>query len=313
MCGLLKCCANCKYYEHIRVLDDEADWCHCPNRQGIISNDPNYVKSELSGDCKHYKQMTSEVKSLIEPDTWYYIDEDVRDEFIEDLYAVYREMCKVKSHAYVKICDFVKNHPTIKSARCIKFNSESFGVNYRSRYNPIYMFDVINYKDMKQELNKEIINKVIGDISMKSTIENNMFGKMTIDNDPICTEPSIVNQYINKKRATYEQEREQAIQKINEASPVGKAITNFITALKKAGLKDEQLPDFQRLWSHDCLTDTEKAAIKEIHTAYHCAMNKLHETCRECAAILVNCETFEQKMTVLQKYDIIDSDYKLKA
>ena len=56
-----------------------------------------------------------------------------------------------------------------------------------------------------------------------------------------------------------------------------------------------------------------KAAIKEIHTAYHLAMTKLYDKCRECLAILVNCETFEQKMTVLQKYDIIDSDYKLKA
>ena len=121
------------------------------------------------------------------------------------------------------------------------------------------------------------------------------------------------NPDIRKKRATYEKEREEAIQKINETSPVGKAITNFIAALKKAGLKEEMLPDFRMLWNDNCLTDAEKAAIKEVHTAYHLAMSKMLEKCRECVAILVNCETFEQKMTVLQKYDIIDSDYKLKA
>ena len=145
---------------------------------------------------------------------------------------------------------------------------------------------------------------------------NSVYGKaanlIAVD-DPICTEPSIVDQYINKKSATYEREREDAIQKVNEASLVGKAITNFIAALKKAGLKDEMLPNFNLLWNDNCLTDAEKATIKEIHTAYHLAMTKLHEKCRECLAILVNCETFEQKMTVLQKYDIIDSDYKLKA
>ena len=156
--------------------------------------------------------------------------------------------------------------------------------------------------------NKEINEKIARKLMM-----NSVYGKAVFDNDRACIEPSIVDQYVNKKRATYERERDEAIQKVNEASSVGKAITNFIAALKKAGLKDEMLPNFNLLWNDNCLTDAEKAAIKEIHTAYHIAMTKLHEKCRECLAILVNCETFEQKMTVLQKYDIIDSDYKLKA
>ena len=156
--------------------------------------------------------------------------------------------------------------------------------------------------------NKEINEKIARKLMM-----NSVYGKAVFDNDTICTEPSIVDQYVNKKSATYEREREDAIQKINEASSVGKAITTFIAALKKAGIKDEMLLNFNMLWNDNCLTDAEKAAIKEIHTAYHIAMTKLYEKCRECVAILVNCETFEQKMTVLQKYDIIDSDYKLKA
>ena len=211
MCELMKCCANCKYYEHISKLDDEVDWCNC--RGCPISDDPEYVKSEMSGNCAHYEQI-------------------------------------------------------------------------------------------RKEINERIARKIM---------MNSAYGKAVFDNDQICAESSIVNQYFNKKSATYEREREDAIQKINEASPVGKAITNFIAALKKAGLKDEMLPNFNMLWNDNCLTDTEKAAIKEIYTAYHLAMTKLHEKCRECVAILVNCETFEQKMTVLQKYDIIDSDYKLKA
>lgn len=149
--------------------------------------------------------------------------------------------------------------------------------------------------------------------TIKVEVNNMKMNNSAFDNDQICTEPSIVDQYVNKKSATYEREREDAIQKVNEASSVGKAITNFIAALKKAGLKDEMLPNFNLLWNDNCLTDAEKAAIKEIHTTYHLAMTKLHEKCRECVAILANCETFEQKMTVLQKYDIIDSDYKLKA
>ena len=211
MCELMKCCANCKYYEHIRELDNEVDWCNC--RECPISDDPEYVKSEMSGNCGHYEQI-------------------------------------------------------------------------------------------RKEINEKVARKIMN---------NSVYGKAAFGNDPICTEPSIVYQYINKKSAAYEREREDAIQKVNEASSVGKAITNFIAALKKAGIKDEMLPNFNLLWNDNCLTDGEKAAIKEIHTASHLAMTKLHEKCRECVAILANCETFEQKMTVLQKYDIIDSDYKLKA
>ena len=214
MCELMKCCANCKYYEHISKLDDEVDWCNC--RGCPISDDPEYAKSEMSGNCGHYEQIRKEIK----------------------------------------------------------------------------------------EINEKVARKIM---------MNSVYGKAAFGNDPICTEPNIVGQYINKKSATYEREREDAIQKVNEASSVGKAITNFIAALKKAGLKDEMLPNFNLLWNDNCLIDAEKAAIKEIHTAYHLAMTKMLEKCRECAAILVNCETFEQKMTVLQKYDIIDSDYKLKA
>lgn len=235
MCELMKCCVNCKYYEHIRELDDEVDWCNC--RGCPISDDPEYAKSEMSGYCGHYERL--EYKQYVEPTPT--LSQD-------------KSELKIGDRVCVNQCE---------------------------------------NKTIKVEVNK---------------MNNSVF-----DNNTICTEPSIVYQYIDKKRATYEREREDAIQKINEASSVGKAITNFIAALKKAGLKDDMLPTFNLLWNDNCLTDAEKAAIKEVHTAYHLAMDKLYETCRECAAILVNCETFEQKMTVLQKYDIIDSDYKLKA
>lgn len=315
MCGLMKCCVNCKYYEHIRELDNEVDWCHYPNQEGIISNDPNYVKSELSGDCEHYEQITlTQLKSRaqyepthIVPDTWYKVDDDSREMFIEDLYAAYLNLCSDKQIPSVTLNYFKQEYPELNRAECFRLNSAIVAVNYRTNYNDKYMREVINYKQLIKEINEKIARKIMN---------NSVYGKAVFhnfNNDPICTEPSIVDQYINKKQATYEREREQAIQKVNEASPVGKAITNFIAALKKAGLKDEMLPDFRMLWNDNCLTDAEKAAIKEVHTAYHLAMTKLHEKCRECVAILVNCETFEQKMTVLQKYDIIDSDYKLKA
>jgi hypothetical protein len=307
----MKCCVNCKYYEHIRELDNEVDWCHYPNQEGIISNDPEYVKSELSGHCQQYERI--EYKQYIEPtpynlthikpDTWYKVDDDSREMFTEDMYAAYVNLCNERKTPHESLKQFKTNYP-LHVGECFKLNSNTITVNYRTNYNDKYMQDVIDYKQLIKEINEKIARKIMN---------NSVFGKAAFDNDPICTEPSIIDQYSNKKRATYEKERDEAIRKINEASPVGKAITNFIAALKKAGLKDEMIPDFNMMWNDNCLTDAEKAAIKEVHTTYHLAMSKMLEKCRECVAILVNCETFEQKMTVLQKYDIIDSDYKLKA
>ena len=239
----------------------------------------------------------------IKLDTWYKVDDDSREAFIDDMYTAYVNLCNDRETPHESLKQFITNYP-LNIGECFKLNSNTGTLNYRTNFNDKYMRNVLDYKQIRKEINERIARKIMN---------NSVYGKAAFDNDPICTEPSIVDQYINKKRATYERERDEAIQKINEASPVGKAITNFIAALKKAGLKDEMLPNFNLLWNDNCLTDAEKAAIEEIHTAYHIAMTKLHEKCRECVAILVNCETFEQKMTVLQKYDIIDSDYKLKA
>lgn len=242
----------------------------------------------------------------IKPDTWYKVDDDSREAFIKDIYAAYINLCNERETPHEGLEQFKTNY-SLNTGECFRLNSDTLIINYRTNYNDKYMRDVIDYKQLIKEINERIARKIM---------MNSVYGKaanvIAVD-DPICTEPSIVDQYVNKKSATYGREREDAIQKINEASPVGKAITNFIASLKKAGLKDDMLPTFNLLWNDNCLTDAEKAAIKEIYTTYHLAMTKLHEKCRECVAILANCETFEQKMTVLQKYDIIDSDYKLKA
>lgn len=298
MCELMKCCVNCKYYEHIRELDNEVDWCNC--RGCPISDDLEYAKSEMSGNCGHYERL--EYKQYVEPTPT--LSQDKSDLKIGDRVCVAKTEGKA-SYEYILRCKGTIIDITFEPF----YNRTTYKVKIDDKINKYQEDGLFIFHKSKSLINiNQCENKTI-----KVEVNNMKMNNSVFDNYQICTEPSIVDQYSNKKRATYEREREDAIQKINEASSVGKAITNFIAALKKAGLKDEMLPNFNMLWNDNCLTDAEKAAIKEVHTAYHIAMDKLYETCRECEAILVNCETFEQKMTVLQKYDIIDSDYKLKA
>ena len=185
MCGLKKCCVNCKYYEHIRELDNEVDWCHYPNHEGIISNDPEYVKSELSGDCEQYEQITSKpqhVPTRIKPDTWYKVDNDSREMFIEDLYAAYLNLCDDKKIPSMILKSFKEEYPQLNKAECFRLNSAIVMVNYRSNYNDKYMQDVIDYKQLIKEINEKIARKIMN---------NSVYG-MAAMGDPICAEPSIV-------------------------------------------------------------------------------------------------------------------------
>ena len=56
--------------------------------------------------------------------------------------------------------------------------------------------------------NKEINEKIARKLMM-----NSVYGKAVFDNDTICTEPSIVDQYVNKKSATYEREKKMLYKK----------------------------------------------------------------------------------------------------
>ena len=72
--------------------------------------------------------------------------------------------------------------------------------------------------------NKEINEKIARKLMM-----NSVYGKaanlIAVD-DPICTEPSIVDQYINKKSATYEREKEDGSIVI-ETDPLYKDMAHF--------------------------------------------------------------------------------------
>ena len=222
MCRLMRCCINCKYYEHIRELDNEVDWCHCPNQEGVISHNPEYVKTELSGECEQYEQITSESEyepTHIIPDTWYKVDKDSREAFIQDVFAAYINLCNERKTPHESLRRFKANYQ-LNVGECFKLNSNTLTLNYRTNYNDKYMRNVLDYKQIRKEINERIARKIMN---------NSVFGKSAFDNDPICAQPSIVDQYLDKKRAIYEREKDAAINKLNEASPVGKAITNSIS------------------------------------------------------------------------------------
>jgi hypothetical protein len=161
------------------------------------------------------------------------------------------------------------------------------------------MQDVTDYKQLIKEINEKIARKIMN---------NSVYGKLGNTN-----EPDILMQYFNKKEKEYNDNRHAAIKKVYDNTTIGKAINTFIKAIQNANCKDVETPKFDSLWTNKFLTINELKAIDAANDEYHTNIMKLNNLCQECAAILVNCETFEQKMTVLQKYDIIDSDYKLKA
>lgn len=145
-------------------------------------------------------------------------------------------------------------------------------------------------------------NKCEGEINMNT----NMCGH------EIYVQQTIIDLYYQKKSAQYSAETQEAIATIHSNSVCGRAAKNYVNYLKKNGVNEKLIPDYRSLINEQMLTPTELKMIDELDDAYHTAMNNLNKKCQECSAILATCETFEQKMVVLQNYDIVDCLYKLK-
>lgn len=126
-------------------------------------------------------------------------------------------------------------------------------------------------------------------------------------------EQHIIDIWYNNKRQTIEDARHAQIKVVYESSVLGKAINTFLDTLHVLMTdKNERKPQFHDLFNEKYLTKLELQTIDKINDTANSKLAKLNNICKECEAILMTCETFDQKMTVLQNYDIVDSNYKIK-
>ena len=127
-------------------------------------------------------------------------------------------------------------------------------------------------------------------------------------------EQHIIDIWYNNKRRAIEDTRHKHIKIVYENSVLGTAVNTFLSTLNVLMTdKNERKPQFHDLFNEKYLTKLELESIDKINDTANSKLAKLEHTCEECNAILMTCETFDQKMTVLQNYDIVDSNYKIKS
>lgn len=168
----------------------------------------------------------------------------------------------------------------IEKAECLKYNSKTNTINYRSTYNPQYCQCYEVYKS---------------NVEVK---------KM----DPICNEgvcyshDPILENYFAEKRAELKKDYLAKRLQIIETSEVGKAAKAYIdAAIKACGTA----PSIDTLVTDMMLPRIAQDMLEQLHNELNIADKALHTKYNEVKYLLEIADTFEQKMSIYERYGIL--------
>ena len=68
---------------------------------------------------------------------------------------------------------------------------------------------------------------------------------------------------------------------------------------------------FDDVWTTKFLTKDEQNNLNHICNTYAQRIKQINDTIFQCEAMLDMCDTFKQKIDVLQKFKIIDNNYQI--
>lgn len=222
----------------------------------------------------------------IRPDKWYRFKcNAAREEFIEKLLDEHIVLNQITSE--------------IHRAECLRYNSKTSAINYRTAYNPYYNESYEIYHFQGKEENKMNDSFKIGP---------------TVGIDPVVAKYDVIveNYYgekLNNIRERYKAGREDVIKN----SVLGKAATVYYNTFKELA-PFSVLPKFEDLVPYELLSTSEKETLSKLSNAEDEEREKLRREREEVMYLISICDTFEQKIKVYDRYGIskIMADKKSK-
>lgn len=222
----------------------------------------------------------------IKPDKWYrFLCKAAREEFIHKILDKYFVFNQIPPEAY--------------EAECLKYNSKTNAINYRTTYNAQYNICYETYYVQGKEEDKMNDNFKIGP---------------TVGTDPVVARYDVIveNYYgekLNNIRERYKAGREDVIKN----SVLGKAATIYYNTFKELA-PFSVLPKFEDLVPYELLSTSEKETLSKLSKAEDEEREKLRREREEVMYLITICDTFEQKIKVYERYGIskIMADKKSK-
>lgn len=212
----------------------------------------------------------------IKPDKWYRFEcHAAREEFIEKVLDKYIVLNQISSE--------------IHRAECLRYNSKTSVINYRTAYNPHYNESYEIYHFQGKEEDKMNDNFKIGP---------------TVGTDPVVAKyDPIVENYLKKERNKIQQEGQKQREKIIAGSTLGKIAKNYYEAMETIspgcyhGSIESMVP-------FGFLSEEEQKKIRDINEKEYARCQELSELREVIMFKLSFCKTLREREDVYDEYDL---------
>ena len=116
---------------------------------------------------------------------------------------------------------------------------------------------------------------------------------------------NILSQWYDKQIYNATKNNELKLIEFCKSTKTGKTINKYIELL------DNNSVSFGEIWTTKFLTKDEQNNLNHICNTYVQRIEQINDTRFQCEAMLNMCDTFKQKIDVLQKFKIIDNNYQI--
>lgn len=212
----------------------------------------------------------------IKPDKWYRVlCKAAREEFIHKILDKYSVFSQIPPEAY--------------EAECLKYNSKTNAINYRTTYNAQYNICYETYYVQGKEEDKMNDNFKIG-----PTVGT---GPVVANYDPI------VENYIKKEINKIWQEGQKQREKIIAGSTLGKIVKSYYEAMEtiKPGCCHGSI---ESMVPFDFLNEEEQKKIHNINEKEYARCQELSELREVVMFKLSFCKTLREREGVYDEYDL---------
>ena len=212
----------------------------------------------------------------IRPDRWYRFEcNAAREEFIEKLLDEHIVLNQITSE--------------IHKAECLKYNSKTNAINYRTTYNAQYNIGYETYYVQGKEEDKMNDNFKIGP---------------TVGTDPVVANyDPIVENYIKKEINKIQQEGQKQREKIIAGSTLGKIAKSYYEAMEtiKPGCYHDSI---ESMVPFDFLNEEEQKKIHNINEKEYARRQELSELREVVMFKLSFCKTLREREGVYDEYGL---------
>lgn len=268
---------------------------------------------------------------MIKENQWYVIPDNYTAEFLDEVFDIANHKAKeVDCIAFADIREMVLRNgyklqdlEKFYKADCLCFNIKDkplFEVNikYRTTFDHRYCMNYETYIPNSRIMKETYKAVPITELYTTDIIATDYISKSIKEGNNMkeYEYTRIINNWRDTNVRNIEIAKNNAIRIAKKESKIGKIALAYIEEanLNRSDRRILGAVDdiaFDNLVRSDYLSNDEYKAINNLVNIYDKQMEEIEKTANQAQMMVAVAETFDQAMTILQKYKIIDKDYQI--